>query len=228
MYLLMDSPQGLYLERLEFTYDTKDFQGEPYRVFADRKLRTATTGYNPDTNHSTIPLAGVYGRAPVGSMEPYWAIRDDGKAYFFNAPSGGWQAGATLDIPGDQTGKGFTVGVAYEFRYVFSKFLIKTEDQNGTKAETTGRLQIRRAWVNYEDSGSFVVTVCGQYKYRMTGRKLGAVVLGQAALDTNKFQFPVMSNANNCHVEIGSLDPTPLALIGAGWSGVYWRREDVL
>lgn len=228
MYLLMDSSQGLYLERLEFTYDTKDFQGEPYRVFADRKLRTATTGYNPDTNHSTIPLAGGYGRDPVGSMEPYWAIRDDGKAYFFEAPAGGWQPGATLEIPGDQTGKGFTVGVAYEFRYVFSKFLIKTEDQNGTKAETTGRLQIRRAWVNYEDSGSFVVTVGGQYKYRMTGRKLGAVVLGQAALDTNKFQFPVMSNANNCHVEIGSLDPTPLALIGAGWSGMYWRREDVL
>lgn len=228
MYLLVDSPQGLYLERLEFTYDTKDFTGEPYRVFADRKLRTTTTGYNPDTNHSTIPLAAVYGSAPVGSMEPYWAIRDDGKAYFFEAPSGGWQAGATLEIPGDQTGKGFTVGVAYEFRYVFSKFLIKTEDQNGTKAETTGRLQIRRAWVNYEDSGSFVVTVCGQYKYRMTGRKLGAVVLGQAALDTNKFQFPVMTNATNCQVMVTSEEPTPLALIGAGWSGVYWRREEVL
>ena len=228
MYILKDCAHGLYLERLEFTYDTKDFQGEPYRVFADRKVRAIINSYNPDTNYSTIPMAAIYGAAPVGTHDAYWAIRDDGKAYLIEPPAQGWAVGSNLMIPGNQTGYTFTVGVQYSFRYVFSKFLIKTEDSTGTKAETTGRLQVRRAWVNYEDSGSFDVTVCGQFKYRMTGRKLGAVVLGQSSLETGKFQFPVMSNANTSHVQITSSDPTPLALIGAGWSGVYWRREDVL
>lgn len=229
MYILRDSAQGLFLERLEFTYDTKDFDGEPYRVFADRKVRHVVDNYDITSNTSTVPFAALYGVSPVGTSAVFWAVRDDGKAFQVEAPEGVWgPTDTSFKLPGNNQGKGFTIGVTYEFRYVFSKFLIKTEDSTGTKSETTGRLQIRRAWVNYEDSGSFSVVVCGQYEYRMTGRKLGAVVLGQAALDTNKFQFPVMTNANNCHVQISSTDPTPLAIIGAGWSGVYWRKEEVL
>lgn len=229
MYILRDSDQGLFLEKIEFTYDTKDFPQEPYRVFADRKVRGTVTEYDPDTNKSRIAFSDLYGSAPVGSSSKFWAIRDDGKAYLCEAPSGTWTSGDThIYLPGDLRGQSFTIGVLYEFRYVFSKFLIKTEDQNGTKAETVGRLQIRRAWVNYENSGSFDVTVGGEYRYRMTGRKLGAVLLGEQALDTNKFQFPVMGNSQFSQVMISSSEPTPLAIIGAGWSGVYWRKEQVL
>lgn len=228
LFILKDTPYGLFLEKLEFTYDTKDFQQEPYRVFADSKARAVCGDYDINTNRSRITLSSVYGASPVGSYEPYWAIRDDGTAYYLEAPSGGWPNGAYLDLPGNQNGSGFTIGTSYQFRYTFSKFMIRTEDQTGTKAETVGRLQVRRAWVNYENSGSFDVVVCGQYKYRMTGRKLGAAVLGQSVTDTGKYQFPVMTSSNTSHVQILSSEPTPLALIGAGWSGVYWRKEDVL
>lgn len=229
MFIMRDSPQGLYLERLEFTYDTKDFQGEPYRVYADRKVRITVDNYDVDSNTSSISFTSLWGATPAGTSTEFWAIRNDGKAYRVTPPGGEWGPADTgFTLPGNHQGWGFTIGVVYSFRYVFSKFLIKVEDSTGTRSETTGRLQVRRAWVNYEDSGPFDTIVCGQYKYRMTGRRLGAVTLGQSAVDTGKFQFPVMTNASNCQVEINSDDPTPLALIGAGWSGVYWRREEVL
>lgn len=229
MYIMRDSAQGLFLERLEFTYDTKDFPEEPYRVYADRKVRHTVNNYDVDSNTSSISFLDLWGATPNGTAAEFWAIRDDGKAYRVEPPNGVWGPGETaFTLPGNHQGKGFTVGVVYQFRYVFSKFLIKTEDATGTRSETTGRLQVRRAWVNYEDSGSFDVVVCGTYKYRMTGRKLGAVTLGMSAVDTGKFQFPVMTNATNCQVMVTSEEPTPLALIGAGWSGVYWRREEVL
>lgn len=224
MYILRTSPVGTFLERVEFTQNTKDLPNEPYRVYADRKAWTNEVGYNEPGNYSWISIYNIYGHD--GESEGnWWAVRDDGRVFYLEPPEGGWTVDKFFRLPGDQRGRSFTIGRAYMFKYVFSKFLIKVTDQSGTRSEDVGRLQVRRAWVNYEQSGPFTVTVCEKFSYTMSGKRLGAMELGQPATDTDQFRFPVMTNARNCHIQINSMDPTPVAIIGAGWNGMYFRRE---
>ena len=224
MYILRSSDLGLFLERVEFTQNTRDLPNEPYRVFADQKVWTNEVGYNEAGNFSWISIYNLYGHDGESSGD-YWAVRDDGKAFYLELPDGGWGVDKFFRLPGDQRGRSFTLGRAYVFRYKFSKFLIKVTDQSGTRSEDVGRLQVRRAWVNYEQTGPFTVTVCDRFTYTMSGKKLGEYTLGGPALDTDQFRFPVMANARECDIVIESSDPTPVAIIGAGWSGMYFRRE---
>lgn len=229
MYLIIDSPSGVFLETIEFTQNTKDLPDEPFRCYMDRKLAyTAPVGsYKAVTGNTEVPLASLYGAIPAHG--DYWLVRSDGRAFFCEEPDGGWVAqGGKLTMPGNQDGKLFIVGESFTFFYEFSKFLIKMQDQNGTKSETVGRLQIRRAWVNYEESGPFTVDVCGEYQYVMSGKRIGTTILGDPATDTGQFRFPVMKNATECRASISSNSPTPLAFIGAGWNGMYFRREQIL
>lgn len=224
MYLLKSTPQGLFLERIEFTQNTKDLPQEPYRVYADSKVWTDQVGYNEAGNFSWVSIWNLWGHNGEDGGS-YWMVRDDGRAFYCEPPAGGWQVDKYIRVPGDQRGRSFTVGRAFTFRYVFSKFFIKVSDQSGTRSEDVGRLQVRRAWVNYEQSGPFTVTVCDRFNYTMSGKKLGETVLGAPSVDTNQFRFPVMANARECKVVLESTDPTPVAIIGAGWNGMYFRRE---
>ncbi|WP_238836435.1 hypothetical protein, partial [Xylella fastidiosa] len=70
------------------------------------------------------------------------------------------------------------MGVNRRFAYTFSKFLVKRTAENGSTAtEDIGRLQLQRAWVNYEDSGAFIIRVNNlsrEFIYTMAGARLGS------------------------------------------------------
>lgn len=225
MHLMIDAPSGLFLETIEFTQDTKDLPEEPYRLYMDRKL-LATGTYDGITDETVFNLADIYGQAPAKGS--YWVVRTDGKAWFTPEPEGGWTAPAEIRLKGNLSSGMFIVGEAFTFRYVFSKFLYKIEDQNGIKTEQSGRLQVRRAWVNHENTGGFTVDVCGEFQYGMTGKILGALTLGTQGFATGQFRFPVMKHADDCRVTVESYLPTPVTIIGAGWTGAYFRRTQIV
>lgn len=232
MYLLIDSPSGLYLERILFTQNTKDFQQEPYRLYMDRKTPyTIPAGlYDPDTGETTMKLKDVFIETPKDGR--YYAVRLDGAMFRFDAPSNGWgPTDGTIKFGGDMTGESLVFGAAYEMKYVFSKFLIKKSGPDGSTAtEDTGRLQLRRGWVNYEGSGNFKLAIDNQGRhseYLMTGKRLGTqgMTLGQDNLDTGQFRYPLGGNAKNLTVTLTSDTPNPVAIIGGGWEGNYVRRS---
>ncbi len=232
MYLVLDTPSGLLLETITFTQNTLDYHNEPYRLYIDRKIpyTIPTKHYYPDIHKTQARLSHIYGANP--NTGAYYFVMQNGKAYKFDPPDGGW--GVTdglIEFDGDVTGQLFFVGEAYEMAYTFSKFLIKSTDSQGnTATEDIGRLQLRRAWVNYEKSGHFDVLVHNQgrnFKYSMTGQRLGTLgfVLGSEVLDTGQFRFPLAGNANKLTVSITSSTPSPVAIIGGGWEGNYVRRS---
>lgn len=225
MHLLIDAPSGLYLENIEFTQDTKDLLDEPYRLYMDRK-KVASGVYDPIEDETVFNLTTVYGASPVRGN--YWIVRTDGKAWYMEEPEGGWSGDVELRVKGNLSAGTFIIGEAFTFRYVFSKFLYKIQDQTGTKTEQTGRLQVRRAWVNHENTGAFQVDVCGEFQYGMTGKILGAIELGTQSFSTGQFRFPVMKNSEDCSATITSHWPTPVTIIGAGWTGAYFRRTQIV
>lgn len=232
MYLLLRNQSHTWMARAHFTKNSIDYPEEPYRIYVDNKLEiTIPAGsYNDDTYETVIYPSHFYGMKNY--LGKFYIVAMDGKVSRFDEPHGGWPNGEPrLVLTGNREGERVYIGLAIDFRYVFSKFLIKkAADDGSTATEDIGRLQLRRAWVNYEDSGAFVVEVENTsrlFSYDMAGARLGSNALRAGGLNvgTGQFRFPVAGNAQLNEVRIVSDHTTPLNVIGCGWEGNYLRRS---
>lgn len=231
MYLLLRNQSHTWMARAHFTKNSIDYPEEPYRIYIDNKLEiTIPEGsYNDDTYETVIYPSHFYGMKNY--LGKFYVVSMDGKVTGFDEPQGGWPDGEPrLVLNGNREGERVYIGLAINFRYVFSKFLIKkTADDGSTATEDIGRLQLRRAWVNYEHSGAFIVEVENTsrlFSYDMAGARLGSNALRSGGLNvgTGQFRFPVSGNAKLNEVRIISDHTTPLNVIGCGWEGNYLRR----
>lgn len=231
MNLLLRSSTAVWSARLIFTSHTKDFDGEPYQLALDNKTSYVIPAgsFDEDTFITTIDLETVYGMKLVGGTLS--VVEEDGRQIRFDEPEGGWESDSTLKLDGDLSGKRVFIGFNIPFSYQLSRLLIKkTADDGSVSTEDVGRLQLRRAWINFEESGAFTVEVqtpSNLFSYTMAGGKLGSDQLraGRLNIDNGQFRFPVAGNAYTTHVTVKSDAVTPLSIIGCGWEGNYMRRS---
>lgn len=232
LYLLIERNGDLCIERISFSYNTKDFEEdeEPYRVFLDRKISyTIPSGaYDSIAGITTINLFDVYDDITEAttfsnSAEAGYSLVDDEGGYVL-------ADGNTISLEGNQEGKKVIIGRNYLFRITLSPIMIKTTEQDrGTTSITDGRLQIKYFWVNFNETGYFKVMVThhdkNNYVYENTSRILDLAnnKLNTLPFNTDKFKVPVQSLNTNCTITIESDAPNPVALIGAGWIGDYYR-----
>lgn len=231
MYLIMRNEYNTFMATASFTKDTIDMDHEPYRLYMDVKkhYQIPNNVYNDDTYQTTINLNTIYGMTfGQGTVS---VVEEDGRITEFEPPAGGWAKDPNLRLTGDRRNQHVFIGFNIPFRYEFSKFLIKkTAEDGSTATEDIGRLQLRRAWVNYEESGAFTIQVENQsrvFTYEMAGARLGAESLrvGRLNVGTGQYRFPVVGNAQYNIVRILSDNTCPLNIIGCGWEGNYIRRS---
>ncbi|SOO46822.1 tail tubular protein B [Yersinia phage fPS-59] len=232
MFIVMRNQSHTWMSRVDFTKNSVDFNDEPYRLFMDNKMKIPITAgsYNDDTYQTVVRPYDHYGcRIYHGKM---YIVTHDGQVHEFEEPDGGWPNGEpVLYLSGNWENQTVFIGLSINFRYVFSKFLIKKTAEDGSSStEDIGRLQLRRSWVNYEQSGAFTIEVANTsrlFSYAMAGARLGSAALRVGALNvgTGQFRFPVTGNAQLNTVSIISDYTTPLNVIGCGWEGNYLRRS---
>lgn len=233
LYLVLDRQGQVTLGAISFTYNTKDFEDwEPYRVYMDRKAVTpyiSSENYDSNYDRTKIDLGQSYGGVELNPKVEYGLVDKEG--FFRHYKVSDMENGRCVYLPGDWTGQRFIVGELYMFKAKFSEIMIRKQGDNGIVAYPEGRLQIRNFWVNYEDTGYLKAIVehynKSTYEYEMTARLLGSGKnrIGLTALETGQFKFPIQSISSNCGITIESDLPMPLALIGAGWEGLYYRRS---
>lgn len=188
------------------------------------------SAFDLDRYETYIDLRDVYEMDFTGGS--VHVVERDGNSFRFEPPetTDGWKDNSVIAIPGDKRGVKVFIGFAIPFTYEFSKFLIKKTAEDGSvSTEDIGRFQLRRAWVNYEHSGAFTVTVengARMFKYTMAGSRLGSSTLrvGRLNVGTGQFRFSCPGNATQNTVTIFSDNTTPLNLIGCGYEGNYIRR----
>lgn len=228
MWMIVRRAGGVTLERLEFTKDSVDYSHEPYRAYMDMKAQVQPVLFNDETYITTVKLKDAYGFTPRGG--DFYTLGEDGDFRLHKCPDGGWTGDGDLSLDGDQTARKYIIGRQLDFTYGFSKLLIKQTSEDGsTVTEDTGRLQLRRAWVNYEESGAFDIVVDNgstTYTYTMAGGRLGATAtVGAPSTGTGQFKFPITGDARRQDVFIFSSAPVPVNIIGSGWEGNYLRRS---
>lgn len=237
IYFLINSPNGLFLDKVQLTGNTIDFPEEPVRLFMDRKVEykiPEDAKYSDFEDYTEFSLKGVYGYVSKNTGEySYYVVAKDGSVWEFDD----WdEAEGKLRLYGDHRGQSVFIGLSYYFYTVLSKQNIKKSTANGgVVSEDEGRLQLRYYWFNYSKSGVFDCHVNNEiknkhFKYTFTGRNLGEsrTKLDANNLYTGKFKFPVQDDNNEVTISVSSNAPQPLNIISGGWEGLYIRRNSAV
>lgn len=231
MYMICRNKHNVWLSEVDFKKNSTDYPAEPYRLHLDmkRQYHIASNAYDIENNWTVINVRDIYGMDfDKGAIS---VVETDGKVQTYYPMGDTWAANPDILINGDLSGRDIIIGFNMPFTYEFSRFLIKQTDNTGsTTTEDSGRLQLRRAWVNYQESGEFAVEVENQsrtFSYVMAGARTGSNSLraSETNVGTGQFRFPVTGNALYNIVRILSDSPAPLSIIGCGWEGNYMRRS---
>ena len=223
-YLVIERNGWFCLERMSFTFNTKDNDDEPYRVLLDSKRTyTIPSGTYDSINDVTVlNIATIIGDT-YDSSKTYSVVTHD--MVYETAEDG------TVTLRGNYEGTVVTIGINYMFRISLSPLYVKQEGSTGYQAMIDGRLQLRQAWFNYSRSGGFEVSVKvpqakREFFYKFTSRTLGTLnnILGKMNFNTGKFKFPIQSQNTECSISLYSDTPLPVNIVGAGWVGNYVRR----
>ena len=220
------------MERVLFTYNTKDFDDEPYRIFLDRKNKVKSMTYDDVKEITDIDVKAEFEiTGGVITAAQVYLVADDGTRYMttlaeLNANNGHWY------IPANITTQTCYIGIPYNFEAKLSTIYIKKQDQQGGyKALTNGRLQVRAVKINYDDTGYFKVNVetasGNKREYIMSSRVLGTVsaTLGIEPNGTGQFRVPIQQLNTGAAITIQSAEPLPLSLIGFEWEGNFVPRS---
>lgn len=232
IYLLINSPNGLYLEKALLTGNAVDFSDEPVRLFMDRKKKYTipqSNKYSDYEDYTEVSLMDIYGAIPSTKDHKYFIVTKDG--YVTEVTD--WDSNGVFRLQGDMRGVEVFVGLTYKFCVTLSKQSIKRNtDTGGVTSEIEGRLQLRYFWLNYSKSGVFECKVDNDlknkhFKYRFTGRNLGEspTILGVNKVYTGKFKFPIQDNNDEVVITVCSDNVQPINLISGGWEGLYIRRN---
>ena len=230
MYIVRKHGYGVDLEKLEFIKEAVDIGGEPYRLHLDGKTTMVipADAFNPDTYTSSFDVGAAYGGVfpPAGE---YVMVDSSGRSV--QLPDTVWSSTRWVTVKGDWSGKIVFLGRAYKFTYAFSRFLIKYEDKNGNITEDSGRLQLRRAWVNYQHTGAMVMRVVNQQREflnTLNGYKLGLQDIGRVNIGDGQFRFPMNGDALHTRLILESDYPTPVSIVGCGWEASYARKAKAI
>lgn len=220
MYLVINRGGNTFLEKLPISYNTKDFVSEPYRVMLDRKFKTTLHGtFDKDTKEMKYDVKSIYGDAYSEPRE-YTIVLKNGSVY---------SGKDTVVIPHQvEPLEDFEcyIGVAYEFKFIYSTFFIKQASQTGTDTIPNDRLQLRFLHINYDNTGEFEVIVNATGKtpkhYKMTARIVGTPSnqVGIHPLETGEFRVPLMGRNTDTEVTVINTSPLPSAFNTTVWQGL--------
>lgn len=230
MYIVHKHEYGVDLEQLEFIKESADLPSEPYRLHMDCKstVKIPSNAYNPDSGTTRFAVGMAYG----GFIPPrgrYYLVDTSGR--YTELPDNIWSQGTVAEVTGDWSNMTVFIGRAYKFTYGFSRFLIKHEDQNGTVTEDSGRLQLRRAWVNYQRTGALqmrVINPSREFVNTLNGYKLGLQKIGSVSIGDGQFRFPMNGDAQTTRLVLESDYPTPVSIVGCGWEASYARKAKAI
>lgn len=230
MYIVRKHAYGVDLETVKFIKESVDIPGEPARLHMDGKAKMAISNniYEENKNTSMIDIGPAYGSVPPPAGR-YVMVDYQGRYVFL--PDTDWTKTTQVTISGNWAGRTVFLGRVFKFTYEFSRFLIKHEDQNGTVTEDSGRLQLRRAWVNYQDTGALVMKVVNRYREflnTLNGVKLGEQEVGRVNIGDGQFRFPMNGDAMETRLILESDYPTPVSIVGCGWEASYARKAQAI
>lgn len=242
LYIVMYRRGRVVLERMDISFNTKDFEWEPYRILLDDKKEI--TGFKQKVMTQELQTSRGDVIIPADDLMPSYVGlhkgRWDREHYGIPCivfPDGRMFESDYLDTALPDSPPFFTfspdadipdtvyVGIKYPMEITFSPFFIKKVDQQGTTPMSNYRLILQNLKVDYSNSGEFMAYVHStgkpQREYKYTGRIVGYDTnrLGTHPVETGTFTIPVHGTNTETKVKLVNDSPMPSTFIGYTWQG---------
>jgi len=225
--------EGLFLEKIELQAYKND-ANSPYSVLLDRKVSDATAGvsraYNSGTGKTTITL-------------PY--VISTTNAAVVTRAVGNFIGGAIVDVDsvstntvvvtGDYTATPIWIGERYSMTHTMGRVVLRAGTQKGgTAVVSSGKLYLKRASLQYNNSRSFTVKVVHEnetnpdtYEYVFNSQIVGTptATIGQNNILDGVFKFPILSKNDRVIIQLTNDTPHPCALLSMDIEAQYVTRS---
>jgi hypothetical protein len=137
-----------------------------------------------------------------------------------------------IKVNGDYSQSPLIFGIPYEFRYEFSKPILRLVSGGGQRtAVSDGRFQIKTGNLSFNDCVAFNVEVTAPFRnknvYKFSNYTVGRgdLLIGDFPVKSGAFRFPVLSrNDSELKVEIVNDTPYPSSFISMDWEAFYSAR----
>ena len=131
-----------------------------------------------------------------------------------------------ISVAGDHTGKKFYIGQPYTMRHTLSKPYI---DGGQSGALITGRLQVRRAFVDVADTGYFASEVTPTGRSTSTdynpSQDYGQSVTSHIEPMERSFTVPIFAQAGECVFDLVNDSPYPSRFVNLEYEATYNSRS---
>jgi len=219
LYLLIERPNGVFLERMRLDEDVFDLDTN-YELLLDRRFTLAAGNMSYDAvndkTYITLPYATSGTVEVVSSDIPNGVIGIRNQVTRINS--------SEVSVPGNITGYTNTVGLSYTMFYEFSTLFAKQPKNNAEVVMLDGRTQIRYVTLQYHDTAYFQTRVItpgrGDAVSTFSGFVVGASSLGKQPFASGKYRLPVMSENLSARIQLTNDSPFPSSFGSAEWQGV--------
>ena len=223
-YLLVSRSDGIFLEKMD--YQVANDTNLDFNSRIDRKV-ALTGSFNAGTNTTTWTLPYVVPTSTDMVVVKRGTGADKGVSITNTRPTT-----TTVAATGDFSSIVCLLGIPYTMQFRFSKQYIR----EGTGVSTavgekmtlqTGRLQMRRWTVTFQDTGFFTVDVSAEgrdvktYTYDTKIINLTSAKPDRVQLQTGSFTFPIMSENTKFTCDLKSNSYLPAQFIQAEWEGFF-------
>jgi hypothetical protein len=221
LYLLIERPYGVTLERLRLDEDVFDTDTN-YEIMLDRRYNLVAGNMTYDAVNDRTAIVLPYQTS--GTIE---VVSSD----IANGIVGIRQpvtklAANEFTVPGDITGYTNTVGLPYTMTYEFSTLFARQQKGGGEVVMLDGRTQIRYLTLEYHNTAYFQTQIITPGRDAAMSTFVGFVVgsdeaeLGKQPFASGKYRIPVMSENLKARVLITNDSPFPSAFGSAEWQGI--------
>ena len=231
MYLVINRADGVFLEKTTVSLgDTGP--NEPYNVHLDRKVQLGSADVSFSSGFTIINLTSLGYTPSVGTYQ--LVVKTHPTLKPGQVLDVIWD-GTNAKVTGNVTGGTYTFGRRYVFTYQLSTVVVRTPTAGGgQKADTEGRLQLRKLAFNYDDAGYFKVKVTpagrDTYNYVFSGKVIGQLsgTIGSYSISEGRFIVPIISQNIGTNITLENDSPLPSSFLSADWEGFYTKRSKAI
>ena len=223
LYLLVQRPTGLTLERVKFDEDVFDTTSN-YELLLDRRTTSVSLSYDSVNDKTFIVTPWTTTSTNVEIVSTGGGL----EGYRHTVTK---HANNEFSVAGDISSHIVTVGIPYTFLFEFSPFYAKQAKGQGEVVILDARLQVRYVSLEYHDTAYFQTNLSlpGRDTFVATfnGRTVGGAtsVLGQQSFRSGVYRIPVMGRNTDARLWLTNDSPFPSAFGAAEWQGELTLRS---
>ena len=220
LFMMITRGSITFLEKTVLRYETSD-EKHPYQIALDQQ-KNITGVFSSATGLTTWTTPYPHGSTASVVLSTDWPVGQVGERLPVLYPTT-----TTITSQGDYTAGVAIVGQTFDQQVQLSKLYVR-EATNQAQTITTGRFQLKRIQVNYENTGNFNIRVTPAFRseqvFNFSGRVIGAGenTIGSVAIATSGiFKIPVQTEASTAVIKIQNNTEKPMTITSIDFLGFF-------